>query len=174
MSLIDKAYKFAEERHKNQVRKFNKEPFFNHCKRVRESVERYLQEENISCACLLHDTVEDTDTTLDEITQEFNHDIAVIVDELTNKFTKETYPFWSRKQRKSRELGRIRNISEKAQIIKLADRIDNVKSFIKDDPKWRQGHYYHNETKDLVHAFWKNRQTNPIIEILCTELESLL
>lgn len=175
MSLIDKAIQFAVFEHRNQVRKFTKEPFFNHCQRVAETVSKFTNDENLICAAYLHDTVEDCGVSLDTIHQQFNQKVASIVDELTNKYTKDLYPCYSRKARKSYENRRLAKISEVAKLIKIADRLDNVKSFKQDDPKWGCSHYYSKETREMLwRVFYNVRNTNQSIETLCIELETLL
>lgn len=176
MSLIDKAKEFAREAHKHQVRKFNKEPFFNHVDRVAQTVSRFTNDENLICAAYLHDTVEDCPISLDEIHQQFNHKVASMVEELTNKYTKDAYPNYSRKARKSYENRRLARISEEAKLIKIADRLDNVQSFVKDDPKWGPSHYYKKETRTMLWYVFPDsiRNTNQSIDTLCSELESIL
>jgi (p)ppGpp synthase/HD superfamily hydrolase len=124
VSLRDKALIFATEKHFGQTRRFTKEPYINHPKRVAEIVEQYTDDENLIVAAILHDALEDTPTTFDELAREFNLTIADLVWELTND------------EGRIDELGKALYLLEKmidmtddALLIKLADRLDNTSGF---------------------------------------------
>ena len=74
-------------------------------------------------AAFLHDVVEDTPHTLDEVTAKFGPEVARLVDELTNpsKGSKA-----SRGERKQQDREHLAQVSVEAKIIKLLDRIDNL------------------------------------------------
>jgi (p)ppGpp synthase/HD superfamily hydrolase len=63
-------------------------------------------------------TVEDTDTTLEQITELFGPDVAKLVEELTNVYDKSAYPDMNRPERKRLESFRLGSISDRAQTIK--------------------------------------------------------
>lgn len=116
------ALNFASEKHKFQKRKgeFNL-PYINHPIRVAN----YLSEagENstsLLIAALLHDVLEDTDTSSEEIEKLFGKDILNIVLEVTDdkSLTKEV--------RKQKQIDEISKKSQEAKLIKIADKIDNV------------------------------------------------
>jgi (p)ppGpp synthase/HD superfamily hydrolase len=89
-------------------------------------------------AALLHDVLEDTDTTTHEM-QDFlltimdrnaALDTIKMVDELTDIYTKENYPDWNRRKRKDKEAERLSKVSANAQTVKYADIIDNSKDIL--------------------------------------------
>ncbi|MHA1300458.1 MAG: HD domain-containing protein [Candidatus Helarchaeota archaeon] len=126
---MNKAKKFAEEKHKNQKRKYHDEPYISHPLRVMEELKNYTNDEDMLIAALLHDTIEDTETTYEEILKEFGVRVANFVMELTSdkneakKIGKDTYL-----------ANKMNNMSEKAFLIKLCDRFDNV-SGLEGEPK---------------------------------------
>ena len=82
ISLIEKAYKVAHEAHKDQKRKSG-EPYIIHPLCVAIILADLQMDKETIAAGLLHDVVEDTGMTLDEITKEFNPDVALLVDGVT-------------------------------------------------------------------------------------------
>lgn len=145
--MLDKAIKFAKKSHEGQKRKFSGEPFYNHVYRVHETVKTYTDNEDLHAASILHDVVEDCNIQAEQLEYEFNLVVAAIVTDLTNVYTKKNYPNLSRKERKLQELIRIGKISWSAKLIKLADRIDNVEDFKRNDEDCE---YYLKETRQLL------------------------
>lgn len=80
MSQIDKALAIAAIAHRNQVRKGTDIPYFVHPVRVGMILQEYGCSEDVICAGILHDTVEDTDMTLSILSLEFNDNVARIVE----------------------------------------------------------------------------------------------
>jgi hypothetical protein len=86
-AMILKAIRFATEKHEGKTRKGSGEPYIVHPIMVSYILAQYKQSKNIEelvCAALLHDTLEDTDTTFDEIVDEFTPLVASLVMELTS------------------------------------------------------------------------------------------
>lgn len=132
--LIGKAKFVAEEAHKGQVRKYTGEPYYTHVVSVANKVAELTDDAEMIAAALLHDTVEDSDVTNEEIYEIFGRNVAEMVYDLTDHFTKETYPKFNRKKRKGLEAKRLGGISERAKVIKLCDLSDNTSSIIEHDP----------------------------------------
>lgn len=125
IALITKAYLRAAELHKGQKRK-NGDPFIIHPVNVAEFLVRTGFDAETIIAALLHDTVEDTDYTLDDIEKEFGHTIRVLVDGVTNM---KDADFTSREERVIETHKKIlEGIIVDARIIaiKLADRLHNM------------------------------------------------
>src|SRR3546814_10065938 len=80
-------------------------------------------------AALLHDTIEDTSVTQEDINREFGPTIAKLVMELTDQCHE-----GNRAARKSAEAVRLSSVSRDAQTIKLADFISNTRSILRHDP----------------------------------------
>jgi len=142
--------------HGNQKRKYTGEPYVNHTVQVAKIVKNYGGDDIMVYAAVLHDVLEDTDTTKEEL---FNHlrqiigpekaiEVVKLVQELTDVFTKDDYPDINRKGRKEMEAMRLGSISSKAQTIKYADLLDNGQDIMKNDPKF--GKVYLREKAEIL------------------------
>ena len=135
--LIRRAFEYAEERHRGQVRRSGEE-FIHHPLGVaRICAELHLDEQTLAAA-LLHDVVEDTGADLEEIRTEFGPEIAQLVEGVT-KLTRIT--FQSREQAEAENYRKM--IVAMAQdvrviLIKLADRLHNMRT-IEYQSKQKQG-----------------------------------
>lgn len=150
MNLDQRALAFAKERHKDQTRKYNKEPYINHCIAVAELVkESFLWSEEMVAAAYLHDVIEDTNTTKEELEKEFGNEVASLVDMLTNVSTLKD---GCREIRKAIERHHISRACDDAKTIKLADIIDNVPDIVKNDPVFAKT--YIREKIDMLNVLW--------------------
>lgn len=116
-----------------QKRKYTGEPYINHPAAVVELVRSVPHTEEMLCAAWLHDTVEDTPCTLDEIERVFGFDVAALVEMLTDVSKPSD---GNRKTRKAIDREHTSKASPEAKTIKLADLIDNSRSIVKHDPKF--------------------------------------
>ena len=128
---ILQAAHFAAGKHANQKRKgIAGEPKINHLIEVSELVAGSLSESdtNLIIAALLHDVIEDTPTTMLELTASFGTDVAGLVAEATDdKSLRKT-------ERKRLQLETAPMKSKRAQAIKLADRISNLRAILCNPP----------------------------------------
>ncbi len=133
---IFRAAVFAAHKHKGQIRKnTGGSPYINHPLRVAEvlSAEGGVEEEPVLVAALLHDTVEDTSATLAEIEAEFGADIAGFVDEVTDDKGLPDH------ERKELQVVHAPHLSRQAKLIKIADKICNVRDIAADPPAgWKR------------------------------------
>ncbi len=131
MDLINRALVFATTAHAEvgQQRKYTGEPYIVHPIEVMMMVRKHGGTDEMQAAALLHDVVEDTDRTLQEVEEAFGPVVAGLVDELTE-------PAWegNRAARKALECARLGGISAEAQTIKCADLISNTRSIVSRDP----------------------------------------
>lgn len=131
---LQKTIEFATKAHGDQKRKYTGEPYIVHPISVMKRIEKLGIAGDILHAAILHDVVEDTPITLEEIRSEFGESISSIVEELTDVYTSAKFPELNRKARKKLEIERLSKISEQAQTIKLSDIIDNLPSIMEGDP----------------------------------------
>ena len=131
-NLIARARSFAIERHEavQHKRKYTGEPYWHHLSRVADLVANAGGTSNQVAAAWLHDTVEDTETSLEEINVEFGLEICQMVSALTDRYTKEE---GNRAWRKGMEAKRVAAQSPEVKTIKLADLIDNSESILEHD-----------------------------------------
>ncbi len=128
---------FATERHAGQVRKWGGEPYILHCMRVAYAVEKAALPTIAVIAALLHDVLEDTATTRQEILNTFGEEITALVVALTDEPARiGGLPGHNpnRVARKAADRGRILKAGPLAQGIKLADIADNLPSIAQYDP----------------------------------------
>lgn len=125
--MITQAYEYADKAHEGQMRQSG-EPYITHPISVaRILVELGMDTETI-CAGLLHDVVEDTASTLDEIKKLFGADVALMVDGVT-KLTKLSYS--TKEQRQAENVRKMLLAMAKdvrVIIVKLADRLHNMRT----------------------------------------------
>jgi (p)ppGpp synthase/HD superfamily hydrolase len=122
--LVERAARFAAAAHAGQTRKWTGVPYFTHVAGVAERLAG--DGSAVRAAAYLHDTLEDTAATYEQLVAEFGAEVADLVVELTDIYTKESYPHLNRKARKALECARLATISGRAKRIKLADIADNA------------------------------------------------
>ncbi len=132
-SLEEQARRYATRAHAEagQRRKYTDEPYIVHPAAVVELVRSVSADEALLAAAWLHDTVEDTDTTLADIAAHFGPRVAQLVEMLTDSVQPQA------KNRAARKLAHFRHTAEaspEAQTIKLADIIDNTRAIVRFDP----------------------------------------
>jgi (p)ppGpp synthase/HD superfamily hydrolase len=133
MENMTAALEFARNAHRNQTRKYTGLPYVGHVVAVSEIVAAHGGDDNQIIAALLHDTVEDTDVTLESVRAKFGDDVATLVEELTNVYEAADYPHLSRAARKALEAERLGKISPRAQTIKYADFLNNGEDILAHD-----------------------------------------
>lgn len=133
MTLEARAKALATERHAriDHRRKYTGEPYITHPEAVAEMVRGVPHTEAMLAAAWLHDTVEDTGTSLAEIREHFGDEVAALVEQLTDVSRPED---GSRAVRKAIDRTHSAAASPAAKTIKLADLIDNSKSILERDP----------------------------------------
>lgn len=125
------AASYAADKHSAQRRKGTAgEPYVNHVIEVAALVARSLTapDPNLVIAALLHDTVEDTDTTSQDLRERFGDDVAGLVAEVTDD---KSLP---KAERKRLQVVNAPHKSVRAQQIKIADKISNLRSMLVSPP----------------------------------------
>lgn len=130
--LLLRALTFAADRHRNQRRKGeDASPYINHLIGVATvlAVEANLTDETLLVAAVLHDAVEDTETTPQELREQFGPDVAAIVAEVTDD---KSLP---KAQRKQLQVEKAPHASDRAKLLKIADKVCNVRDVASAPPK---------------------------------------
>lgn len=172
MKLLLKAINFATAKHEGQFRRNSGDPYITHPLLVSYLVAKYKGHsknlEELLCAALLHDTIEDTNTTYEELLKEFTPLVAQLVLELTSD------------DECIKQIGKNEHLKAKCVKIssygltmKLIDRLSNVS----DGPREN----YLRDTIDLVLHIQNNRKTNKtqiriindILEVCIFKLERI-
>jgi guanosine-3',5'-bis(diphosphate) 3'-pyrophosphohydrolase len=131
--LVRAARVFAAEKHHGQKRKYTGEPYVNHAVAVANIVHGVGGSPEMVIAALLHDTLEDTTTTITELKSRFGGRVAKLVVELSDVYVHGN-GHGNRAERKRKERERLAQVSADAQTIKVADLIDNTASIVARDP----------------------------------------
>lgn len=122
ITMIFEVYEFAKKAHGDQKRKTG-EPYISHLEKVAQIATEYNADDSTICACLLHDTVEDTKRSLKDIKRNFGNTIAFLVDGVT----KEANP-----DKTLKKIKQYSEIDKRVILIKLADRIHNTQTIIEE------------------------------------------
>jgi GTP pyrophosphokinase len=124
---VSRAFEFACERHADQVRRSGDE-FITHPVGVAQICARMRLDTETLCAALLHDTVEDTSASLDQVRAEFGEEIALLVDGVT-KLTGMTFESRDERQAENYRKMMVAMASDvRVILIKLADRLHNMRT----------------------------------------------
>lgn len=127
LSKIISAYEFAAKAHANQVRSSG-EPYITHPLAVSFILLELGMDTDTICAAMLHDVVEDTDVTLEEIKKLFGQDVAMLVDGVT-KLGK--IPLFTKEEQQAENVRKIllaMSQDIRVIIIKLCDRLHNMRT----------------------------------------------
>lgn len=123
LATILRAAAFAADKHRNQRRKDHEaSPYINHPLALANLLAQAgIGDPEVLAAALLHDTIEDTATTAAEIVESFGDAVAVLVAEVTDDKA------LSKQERKRLQIEHASTISDGAKLVKLADKICNLR-----------------------------------------------
>ena len=130
--LFLKALVFAADKHKNQRRKdADASPYINHPIALANILvnEGSITDINVLCGAILHDTIEDTETTKEELIQQFGEKITSIVLDVTDDKT------LLKAERKLKQIEHASHASHEAKLVKLADKISNLRDILSSPPR---------------------------------------
>ncbi|HXG85727.1 MAG TPA: HD domain-containing protein [Pyrinomonadaceae bacterium] len=131
LTALTRAISFAAKKHTNQKRKgADNQPYINHPLEVLNLLTGVgkIEDFDILIAAVLHDTIEDTETTKEEITKLFGAEVCKMVLELTDN---KSLP---KAERKQLQIEHAPHISKGAQQIKLCDKISNIRDVMENPP----------------------------------------
>ena len=161
ISMVTKAMDFAADKHRGQTRKdLTSTPYINHPISLAHLLADAggVTDANVIAAALLHDTVEDTDATIDDIKELFGNKVMSIVMEVTDD---KSLPS---PERKRLQIETAAHISQEAKLVKLADKISNLQDMLDRPPvKWslQRKREYFDWAKEVIDQL---RGTNKVLE----------
>jgi guanosine-3',5'-bis(diphosphate) 3'-pyrophosphohydrolase len=164
------ALRYAARVHRNQFRSDGTE-YIKHPERVANFVKKFKKSHNIDkliSAAYLHDTIEDTDATHEDLIKLFGGLVASLVQELTSD------------EEEIKKIGKTAYLANKmskmsswALVIKLADRLDNVKDITTaKTPEWRSK--YRKETEDIINTLESSRHLSKAHKDIIKEIRKKL
>lgn len=131
LAFLLQAAMFSAEKHRRQRRKGeDASPYINHPIAVADLVANAggISDVRILAAAILHDTIEDTNTTLDQLTELFGQEVSTLVAEVSDD---KSLP---KAERKRLQIEHAQQLSSAAKMIKLADKISNVTEVLENPP----------------------------------------
>ncbi|HEY0678422.1 MAG TPA: HD domain-containing protein [Chitinophagaceae bacterium] len=163
-AVLQQIKEFADKAHNEQKRRYSADRYIVHPERVMNIVRKYNDDISVLAAALLHDVLEDTETTIEEM---YAFLLTVLdppqaaktvklVEDLTDVYTKKGFPQWNRRKRKSKEIERLEKTNAEAHTIKYADIIDNVPEIINEDPDFAER--YVKECREILRKMTKGNQ----------------
>lgn len=128
--MINEAIEFATKAHEGQFRKGSKRPYIVHPIEVADIVTSMTKDEDVICAAVLHDTIEDCDgVTAEVLKDKFGARVASFVQSESEDKSK------SWEERKSATIQRLGKVPQEVQMIALADKLSNMRDIDRDYPK---------------------------------------
>ncbi len=130
--LLDRAIEFAMVKHTGQKRKGTSIPYFTHVMEAMEIVSRMTEDEKLRAAAVLHDTLEDTETTREELVEAFDKRVAELVaaeseDKRKGQLEEKT---WLARKRETIE--HLRKADTDIKMIALGDKLSNIRAMVRD------------------------------------------
>ena len=141
MNIVSKASKFAIEKHMKQKRKDGITPYHKHLKDVADKLISYeITDTTTLASAWLHDVIEDTNTTFEDIRNIFGDKVAGYVDILTRNTTDELY------------LNRLRDAPFNVKMIKFCDIMSNLEDLPNSGLSDAEKIEYHNKKESIIMA----------------------
>lgn len=181
MTKIDEAIVFATMAHKGDCRKGTQLPYISHPYAVAMLLQQAGCGEDVIIAGLLHDTVEDTDVTLDDVEQRFGQRVADLVAAASEPDKSATW-----EARKQHTIDFVATAPLDAKYLSCADKLHNLRSILadleRDGPAvWRrfqrgrddQTWYYTEMSSSFVHGLSPEQQAHPLFTAYQQEITEL-
>lgn len=143
MNLVEKAIVFAANAHSGQTRKDGYTPYILHPAEVAAIAATMTGDHELIAACILHDTVEDTAATVEDIRREFGDKVAALVEGDTEEESDDAPRAESWYTRKEKSLKKLMNSDRDVKILWLSDKLSNMRSLYRmyraeGDRMWRR------------------------------------
>lgn len=155
--IVDKAIVFATEAHHGTERRGKGFPYIVHPLEAMAIVATMTNDEELLAATVLHDTIEDTDVTFEDISREFGPRIAHLVATETDVryATDGTKLTW--KERKQRDMNNLKASSREVKIIAMGDKLSNMRAIARDYKTMGDALWQIFRVKDKATHAWRYR-----------------
>lgn len=130
--LLDRAILFAVKAHHNTERRGKGFPYIVHPMEAVEIVSTITPDQELLAAAALHDTIEDTDVTVEDIRREFGERVAELVHAESDQFTEGVSEEESWHDRKQAAIDRLAAASHDAKIVAMGDKLSNMRAIYRD------------------------------------------
>lgn len=147
--MFQEAVEFATKAHEGQVRKGTRKPYIVHPIEVAEIVRAMTSDEEVLCAAVLHDTIEDCTGVTEEILRSrFGERVA----ELVAGESEDKSKTWE--ERKSTTIRHLKTESRELQMIALADKLSNMRDIDREYPAYGETFWNRFRMKDKAQIGW--------------------
>lgn len=158
MDIFDNALCFAVEKHSGQVRKRAGTPYIVHPIEVAAVAATMTEDRELLAACVLHDTIEDTDATFEELAEKFGRRVALLVMTETEDKREDRPAVETWRLRKEETLLMLKNTKDIAvKIMWLGDKLSNMRSFARAYKKQGDALWNSFNQKDPAKQAWYYR-----------------
>lgn len=131
-TLLDRAIVFAVEAHRNTERRGKGFPYIVHPMEAVEIVATITNDQELLAAAILHDTIEDTDVTYEQLKREFGDKIADIVYAESDRFVEGVSEENSWHARKQAAITRLAEAPHDAKVVAMGDKLSNMRAIARD------------------------------------------
>lgn len=155
--LVDKAIVFATRAHQGTERRDKGFPYIVHPLEALTIVATMTNDPDLLAAAVLHDVVEDTDVTQQDIAREFGERVAALVmAETDQKVAPDGTPLpW--KERKLRDMEQLRGASREVKIVTMGDKLSNMRAIARDYRQQGDAVWQLFKVKDKAEHAWRYR-----------------
>ena len=130
--LLDRAIIFAVKAHHDTERRGKGFPYIVHPMEAVEIVATITPDQELLAAAALHDTIEDTDVTVEQLRELFGERVAELVQEESDRFTEGVSEADSWHDRKQAAIDRLAHASHDAKIVAMGDKLSNMRAIARD------------------------------------------
>lgn len=131
-TFVDRAIRFAVDAHANTERRGKGFPYVIHVLEAMEIAATMTNDPELLAAAALHDTIEDTSVTLDQLRLQFGERVAALVDSESDRFDTTLSEEESWRSRKQVAIDRIASCSRDSKIVALGDKLSNMRAIARD------------------------------------------
>ena len=164
MDKLNEAIKFAIDAHRCQTRKLDGGPYILHPMEVAVIVGGLTRDEDVICAAVLHDVVEDTPVTLEEVERTFGKRVADLVLGETEDKRSDLPPEATWKIRKEESLYHMKLMNDKdVELLWLGDKLANMRSILRNYMKIGDGVWEFFNQKDKREQEWYYRSVTELL-----------
>ena len=156
-SLVDRAIIFAVKAHAGTERRGKGIPYIVHPLEAMEIVSTVTSDPELLAAAVLHDTVEDTAVTLDDLRAGFGERVAALVASESDSFVDETGRELDWKERKELALQRLSVATRDEKIVALGDKLSNMRAIARDYAALGETFWTRFHVKDKAPHAWRYR-----------------
>ncbi|MBQ7785435.1 MAG: bifunctional (p)ppGpp synthetase/guanosine-3',5'-bis(diphosphate) 3'-pyrophosphohydrolase [Clostridia bacterium] len=162
MTRLTDAFSFAAQCHDGMLRKGTNLPYIVHPAEVAAIAASLTDDEDVLCAAVLHDVMEDCGISLEALAARFGARVAQLVESETQMHSGDPRATWD--MRKARAVKRLENGSRETKVIALADKLSNMRAIRRDYERYGDGLFMRFHQHDMHRHAWYYRSILALLE----------